>query len=166
MFLVSEGGKPGCELALSRTDGQSFPSAWGTNKPVPKGKELGGGKRRISPGFGAISAGAGAGEKSGPCRLKGRMSASWRGICITNQCCSYGICPFPWERMQFLLRGEDVSITAPLQQPSHPAPLPGPAPSCLLAAAPRSTLTLTSASSLGPPLHHPFTTSFDMLLPP
>lgn len=127
-------------------------------KPVPKGKELGGKQQ--------ISAGAGASERSGPCCLKGRMSASWGGICITNQCCSQWNLSLPMGKDALFSQGEDVLIAAPLQQPSHPAPLPGPAPSCLLAAAPRSTFTLTSASSLGPPLHRPFTTSFNVLLPP
>lgn len=65
-----------------------------------------------------------------------------------------------WEVMQFLVEEEGVPIAATLS--SGPA---GPAPSCPFAATPRSIFAFTSASSPQPPLH-PFTTSFDVLLPP
>lgn len=144
-------------------DGQTFPGAPGA-KPVPEGRELGG-DQQISAGFGAISAGAGAGEKSGPFPLKGRTSPSWGGICIKNQSPTMEFGPSR-ERMQCLVGEEGVAITAPPQRPSRPALLPRPAPSCSFAAAPRSIFALTSASSLQPPLRHAFTTNFNVLLPP
>lgn len=66
-----------------------------------------------------------------------------------------------WEMRQ-LVAGKE----APLQPSSGPALLPGPALSCPSTATPRSIFALASSSSLWLPLQHPFTTSFDMLLPP
>lgn len=134
---------------------------------VSNGRELGGegGEQQISAGFGATSAGAGAGEKPGPCPLKGRMSLTWGGEGFAIKKSALPMTEFgpSWERMQFFREEKGVSITASLQRSPRPAPPTGPAPSCPFATAPRS---LTSASSLQPPLRHPFTTSSDVLLPP
>ena len=75
-------------------DGQTSPGVWGA-KPVPKGRGLGG-DQQISAGYGAISAGAGAGEKSGPCPSKGRMSPSWggEGFALKISVAHDGIWPF------------------------------------------------------------------------
>lgn len=83
-FLSQRVGIQALSWPRAGHDGQTFPGAPGA-KPVPEGRELGG-DQQISAGFGAISAGAGAGEKSGPFPLKGRTSPSWGGICIKNQC--------------------------------------------------------------------------------
>lgn len=98
---------------------------------------------------------------------KGRMSPSWggEGFALKTSIAHDGF---------WLFIGKDTIFSGGRWRSRHgstavtpsPGPAARPAPSCPFAATPGSFFAFAPASPLWPPLQHPFTTSFDVLLPP